>query len=244
MSSSLVVHAPEPCSIRVEQRELDEHGTKVIVLDGVLRDVDAVRSAALDLSYAEADSYYPGVTATPDWDPAPLAAALRPYLEGPADLSAIRLWCSMVTKRAADLTPEQSVPHWDGAGMGGVIYLNPPAQCRGGTAFYRHRATGLIAAPNTMSIPLYLLMRRHGFERYDDFIRWVIKPPADGSEFALDSTDDWELNELVEMRYNRLVLFDGRLFHSGYVEDGTFEGAATQRRLTINFAIPEPEGQP
>ncbi len=244
MSGYLVLHAREPCSIRVEQRELDEHGTKVIVLDGVLRDVDAVRSAALDLSYAEADSYYPGVTAAPDWDPAPLAAALRPYLEAPADLPAIRLWCSMVTKRAAELTPEQSVPHWDGAATGGVLYLNPPAQCWGGTAFYRHRATGLVAAPSEMTIPLYLLMRRHGFERYQDFIAWVKRAPADPTGFVLDSTDDWELIELVEMRYNRLVMFDGCLFHSGYLRDGAFKEEATQRRLTVNFAIAEPEGQP
>ena len=38
---------------------------------------------------------------------------------------------------------EARAPHIDTVMLAGVVYLNLPEQCRGGTAFYRHRATGI-----------------------------------------------------------------------------------------------------
>ena len=38
-----------------------------------------------------------------------------------------------------------------------------------------------------------------------------------------DGNEHWELMKLVEMRFNRLVVYDGRIPHTVYLEPGSFE---------------------
>jgi hypothetical protein len=128
------------------------------------------------------------------------------------------------------------MPHSDGLDVAGVIYLNPPGQCRGGTAFYRHRRSGLSALPTAVEPAVAELMRREGLWTLGQFAAWIMSPPADGPRgFITGSTTDWELTALVPMRFNRLVLYNGRLFHSGYLDDGWFGETPARRRLTLNL---------
>lgn len=57
------------------------------------------------------------------------------------------------------------VPHvdaYDGILMTGLIYLNLPEQCRGGTALFRHRETGLVAVPAQEDADARAAMRKVG----------------------------------------------------------------------------------
>src|SRR5262249_13908223 len=47
----------------------------------------------------------------------------------------------------------------------------------------------------------------------------------------------WELTEVIPIRFNRLVLFNAKLFHSAHVPEGTFGGEAATRRLTQNLYL-------
>lgn len=111
--------------------------------------------------------------------------------------------------------------HVDGlAEWTGIVYLNPPEQCEGGTVFYRHKVTGLEGPPAPFE------MINYGFQSALDFERQIIETQS------LDMTQ-WQETSFIGMRFNRLVLFRGNeMFHShthGFGE--TFENS----RLTQNF---------
>ncbi len=59
-------------------------------------------------------------------------------------------------------------------------------------------------------------------------------PRQDGAGFITQSNDEWDFLHLVAMKYNRLVLYKGQAFHSGYIEDGWFGESLATRRLTLN----------
>jgi hypothetical protein len=101
-----------------------------------------------------------------------------------------------------------------GVDWSGVLYLNRPEQCRGGTHFFRHRPTGTDHAPVAAA----------------DLTRCDAKTPQEAHDRILgqDSNDEtqWEPLVTVPMRFNRLVLFRPLLWHSagdGFgtsIEDG------------------------
>ena len=68
----------------------------------------------------------------------------------------------------------------------GVLYLTPNAPPDSGTSFYRHRATG--------------------FYRFDE-----AQQPMLDREGGDDSK--WEETDRIANKYNRLVLYDSKLFH-------------------------------
>jgi hypothetical protein len=93
-----------------------------------------------------------------------------------------------------------SAPHADPSYFSGVIYLNTPEECSGGTAFYRNKKTGLE----------YSL-----FTEKDN-------PVLNNHEYLTDSNKDWELIDIIEMKYNRFVMYQGNIFHSAYIKSNWF----------------------
>lgn len=65
-----------------------------------------------------------------------------------------------------------------------------------GTAFYRHKATGMLEMPS-----------------FEDMAKMGIEAQMTHDMAARDS-DDWEQVGFVEGKYNRAVIFDAPLFHS------------------------------
>ena len=175
------------------------------------------------------------LTAPATLDATPIQDAVEALAGVAIDRDRFEVRYAMVTSPASDLQPFQCMPHFDPADLAGVVYLNAPAQCRGGTAFYRHRATGLEAAPRPTDLDLVVLCMRAGVMGLDALLDLVMQPPAHPTGYIRDSNETWELNHLVPMRFNRLVLYDGRAFHSGYVEEGDFASDHAGRRLTLNF---------
>ncbi|MEX1362713.1 MAG: DUF6445 family protein [Nannocystaceae bacterium] len=108
--------------------------------------------------------------------------------------------------------------HFDRFRWIGIVYLNLPEQCRGGTSLFTHRATGIDRWPQ-----LYRRMQQQpGYERrvFDDLARM----------------DRWEESLRVSMAFNRLVLFDSRMFHQA----PCYFGATLDRaRLTLNVFFDE-----
>ena len=162
----------------------------VVIIDGFYRDPDGVRATALHLDYRSSGSAYPGLRAVPDWDWTPLTRVVRRCTGAAVTAADVDVSYCMLTARGCDLPPAQRVPHVDRAALAGVVFLNLPAQCRGGTAFYRHRATGLEQLPP------------------DESVRGVVMAPPrrPPRSFITDSTKEWERLALIEMRYNRLIL--------------------------------------
>jgi len=81
----------------------------------------------------------------------------------------------------------------------GVVYLNRPEDCQGGTAFWRHKKYDIIACPTVDEI------RSKGR-----------RPQRVYAELQADSNevDKWEQIHVAEMKFNRGVFYNSRFFHS------------------------------
>jgi hypothetical protein len=96
----------------------------------------------------------------------------------------------------------------------------------GGTAFYRHRATGLDAVrPDQES----------GFCRLRDKELTESPPPA---AYVTDDMEYFEQTAEVEARFNRLLIYRSQHLHSGVISpDMNFSANPREGRLTANVFI-------
>lgn len=217
---------------------VDHH--KVVVVDEILADPDRVREHALRERFEPPrDVLYPGEVASPDWDFGGLKAMLEQIIGRGFSPAEVTFRLSMLAADGRDLLPAQRRPHADGCLAAGVLFLNPPAQCVGGTGFYRHAATGFEWFPDPESPHHARAAAARGFtlQQVSDALRML---PVQSSGFIRESTTEWELVELVEMKHNRFVLYEGNLFHSAFVADGEFGSDPGSRRLTLNVFVQSP----
>jgi hypothetical protein len=99
---------------------------------------------------------------------------------------------------------------------GAILYLNLPHQCRGGTAFWRHRAADVDRLPPGASPELsnHLL--------------------SDGADEA-----NWDLSSIVGMRWNRCLVYKTNMFHSRLPLTGFGDEPANGRLIAgIMFNCP------
>jgi len=109
----------------------------------------------------------------------------------------------------------------------GVLYLNPPAQCkradgstRDGTNFWRHKRLDIEQVPRTPAEGAAL-----GFDSYDAVREQLIE--EDGNDRS-----QWELQYRVPMKNNRLVFFRPTDWHS---HGENFGSVRTDSRLVQIF---------
>jgi len=84
----------------------------------------------------------------------------------------------------------------------GILYMNLPEQCRGGTTFFRHKALGIDEIPGDPEA-----IRRLGFKDREDMRLSLVE--RDGKDRG-----KWEATMTVPMRFNRLILFRPWMWHS------------------------------
>jgi hypothetical protein len=145
------------------------------------------------------------------------------------------------------------------------VFLNLPEQCRGGTGFFRHATTGvesLIPAdvmagrfPDGRSSRQWSLdtmlrdrlwegplrttyARERAADRcanYEHFASMIAGAPGDRYQHIIRSERDWELHQIVEMKFNRLVAFPGYALHSDIFRPEWFGTAPDENRLLLQF---------
>lgn len=101
-----------------------------------------------------------------------------------------------------------------------VLYLNPPEQCRGGTAFWRHRETGFTNFPDESEI------RRIGKspQRVCDKLHGNRNEPG-----------AWEQIHLAEMKFNRAICYSTKAFHSRWPLEAFGDTRETARMIVAMF---------
>ena len=99
-----------------------------------------------------------------------------------------------------------------------LLYLNRSADCHGGTGFYSHKETGLQEI-HYNSKPALAVMKKMGIDG-NELWAMLLKDARDSSK--------WELTQLVKMKYNRMLIYNGTLFHS-HVLDFSEKQKAIQR---------------
>lgn len=109
------------------------------------------------------------------------------------------------------------LPHVDTGHISSFLYLNSPQLCKGGTGIYRHVPTNAIHADQT-----------------DTTLDWLAQKPLEKN--LTESTEEWKLELMVEMKFNRLVAFNSSVIHKIYWpdEEQPFKQDIRESRLTLN----------
>ncbi|MBX7526276.1 DUF6445 family protein [Qipengyuania vesicularis] len=184
-----------------------------LVVDDFLEQPDAFRKQALSLDYPDIKGNYPGRNSQQRLQ-IPGVERYVSQLVGeplkPIDPLESHGKCRITL--ASD--PRRGAIHVDKSQWSAILYLTLPEHCRGGTEFFRHKATGLERSPITDREAIAL-----GLRGRDAVIDQTIG--KDGMKRSA-----WEKTMDIPMRYNRLVMLRPWLFHTagpGFgktVEDG------------------------
>lgn len=225
-----------------------------LVIDDFFIDPQYVRSLALSLDYRKGRGTYPGYEARISIAPDSILERVLPLIDPRLRVAPPYrdvLVFSMMHEGSDPKLRHYPHPHADhgitseSACIAAIVFLNPPEQCRGGTAFYRHRETGLCESRGEITEGLAAFMLKHQLASVQDALALIEQAdlpedPEGEWGYITESNDLWEKLALVEMRWNRLVVFDGLLFHNPYLRSGDFGRSAEQRRLTLNtfFELP------
>jgi len=221
----------------MEVQYVEVAGTPALVIDNVYRDPDYVRGLALSLAYRREAGAYPGYLAFISISGNPMLELVNALM---AEVLGHRVGFTpyyrddfafaVITKRGDELTDGQRKPHCDGfCAFAGLVYLNLPEQCAGGTSFWRHRRTGLELALGSEGAAQRLALSK-------ELQKEIEAEPADpGTGYLIASNASWEMTQVLKMKYNRFVFYSSNIFHSPLYDERDFGDTLETRRLTQNF---------
>ncbi|MES2043187.1 MAG: DUF6445 family protein [Pseudomonadota bacterium] len=204
-------------------------GQPVVVIDGFAPDPRRFTEDAAFLAFRPIGEHYPGLRAVV----APvmlrdLLGALEPVVAetfGIAAFEVIDAFYSLVTTPPSALAPIQRLPHFDGVEDGQLAllhYLSP--EPRGGTAFYRHRATGFESV-DAARLGAY----RTALDA--DLRRVGLPDPA----YIAGDTALFEQVARFDAVFNRAILYRSNTLHCADIpEDMTLSADPATGRLTVN----------
>jgi len=197
----------------------------IVVVDDFYKDPFKVRDLALNSVYKDVTRLnYPGLQSIKDYSSKDMTVEFTKILSRPLEIDPTKLTFGRFRIMLKETRSRLKVHLDGGAHWTGVLYLNLPKQCEGGTGFYRHKATGLNGRASNKEI------KDHGFESWTEMENAMIEKDT------LDS-NSWEQTDLVAMKFNRLVLFKGNeLFHC---HTHSFGKNKQDGRLTQNFFFNE-----
>ncbi|HWT13521.1 MAG TPA: DUF6445 family protein [Allosphingosinicella sp.] len=222
------------CEASLERIGLEQE--PVLVLDGMMSDPsELIEYAAREVAFAPAwgpEGGYPGIRA-----PAPLnyvgavVRALNPMIErafGLAGVRLVRAECnfSLVTLPPDRLAPLQTIPHADTVDPLQFAVLHYLCDARfGGTAFYRHKATGF----ETLTPE-----RQPAFnEVRDEELREAAAPA-----YIVGDTPHYAQTASFEAAMGRIIVYRSRTLHSGQIGPGApLSEDPRLGRLTANIFV-------
>ncbi|MEL6661432.1 MAG: DUF6445 family protein [Pseudomonadota bacterium] len=200
----------------------------LVIIDDFAEEPEALFETACAQAYSPRGVHYPGVRAQAD--PAYLGArmdllkeVLTDVFDMPRGAALVECAFSLVTTPRDALTPIQRIPHFDSTDPGRLALLHYLCDERGGgTAFYRHRASGF----ETIS------QDRHS--AYGAALQKEVDALPD-SGYVDGDTDLFEETGRVAARFNRMVIYRGYRLHSGVIPTGLpLSSEPREGRLTVN----------
>lgn len=149
----------------------------------------------------------------------------------PSQLQQIDSYFSLVCTPAAQLSPMQSVPHFDRPcpdELAAIYYLCD--ERHGGTSFYRHRSTGYEAiTPERQS-------------QYHQALQADFQKHGIPAGYICGNTPLFEVIATVPARFNRLVLYRCSSLHSGDIKpDYSYDLNPVSGRFTIASFLSAPK---
>ncbi len=212
----------------IRAARIGAEGVPVVIVDGFAPDCAALRVAASAASFGPAAAHYPGIRAPL---PAEYLASVRGaiatiFAEAFGLARSARVLdasFSMVTRPAAKLSLGQRIPHVDAHDPGRIAMVHFLCDAdQGGTAFFRHRATGFETIGHDRSAHYWAVLSHE--------LRSELSAPA----YIRDTTALFERTALIEPRANRALFYPSMLLHSGAIAaDATLSADPAVGRLTI-----------
>jgi hypothetical protein len=219
---------------RIQTLQVETH--KLLVIDDFLNTPESLVNCATQSTFSPYPGYetrkgYPGIRAPVPQDYSYnitiyLEPIIKRELEIPAHLNIRKSPCafSLLTMQPETLGPLQRTPHFDSSTpyhVAVLLYLCD--EHHGGTAFYRHIATGLdqITA-NTR-------------EQYLDICYEEINSKRPKADYIKDSTELYTKIGMVQAKFNRLVIYKGSILHTPFIETTvSIDSNPRTGRLTVN----------
>ena len=231
--SSSPISTPQGWAIALDRAEtghFSQGAHALVTIPGFLDTPENAVADAILQDFAKITPQYPGVRAP--LDPAVCAAwldVLGPHLDlwfEPAPRGwEMQAWFSLVTTPPGDLIPMQRLPHVDGtdpAQIAMMLYLHRTGH--GGTAFFRHRSTGL----ESLTAETY---PRYAAAVQADYGRTGMPAAA----YPTDGSPHFERTHAVAGHFNEAVFYRGNILHSGVIDnDAPLSSDPRTGRLTIN----------
>ncbi|MFT4075955.1 MAG: DUF6445 family protein [Asticcacaulis sp.] len=221
-----------------ELRVIGNNQSRIVIVDGFTGACERIRNLAAGLAPfpPAAGTYYPGLRRfiTPADTAAQayaddLLQSAAPLINDTYSLNGFDILessFSMVTRGPETLSANQRVPHFDDTDPNylAILHYLSPTQGRG-TAFYRHRATGIerVTAENVDA--LVTLLR--------------LESPQWPQEGYINGSNAWfeQIGE-IEAVPDRLAIYPGSLLHSGIIpSDMPLSADPLMGRLTANLFI-------
>lgn len=175
--------------------------TSFIIIDDFLENPDHIRTLALGLDYPPQTGNYPGRNSVQRLELPGLADYVSQVTGEPLKpIEPLQSHGKCRLTLASD--PKVARVHVDDSQWSGILYLSRPQDCRGGTRFYRHKATGTDRAPIND-----LEAQAMGYASVAEACNAILE--KDSLRMAA-----WEKTFEIPMRFNRLVLLRPWFWHT------------------------------
>jgi hypothetical protein len=210
-----------------------EERQPLLEVTGALPDPEAVIDIAARHRFGQHGPFYPGLRApVSEAISMPLVAPLLGYLVDAFTLSRAPRYCecflSVVTHAPGSLAPIQRLPHFDGVEperLAVLLYLDRTE--RGGTAFYRQRATGFESVDADR------------FEAYRTSLEAEIaRTGLPDPQYIAGDTDTFVQTHRIDGWFNSLVVYRGNTLHCACLpRDFAPDPDPRSGRLTLNLFL-------
>ncbi|MEM7664884.1 MAG: DUF6445 family protein [Pseudomonadota bacterium] len=220
-------------AISLSKTELNNFSSQnhsfAVVNEFMVRPDTAIESIFLQ-NFAKVTPQYPGLRAPLDPGVAQMwLSKLSPILDNAFGKApngwGIQVWSSIVTTPPQELIPMQRLPHVDGTNpdlIAMMLYLHRTDH--GGTAFFRHKSTGLESL-TAETFPQYKAA-------LEADVRRTGMPPA---RYIEDGAPLFERIHASAGTFNQAVFYRGNVLHSGIIDnDAPLPLDPRKGRLTIN----------
>jgi hypothetical protein len=171
------------------------------VIDDFLRNAEEVRRQALGLTYA-VGGRYPGLNSTEKLRIEGLDAVVSQLVRTPLKAPWTNDFSHGSCRIALASDDQQARIHIDQSHWSGILYLSRREDCRGGTEFFRHKATDTDRLPMDEES-----LKAAGYASYEELQHEIL------DKDALDRSK-WEHTITIPMRFNRLVLLQPHYWHT------------------------------
>lgn len=220
--------------LHIEKITFGREAAPLLVIDNFVADPDRLVKKAATAQFASGGRFYPGIRdkAPPSYEHF-LTTRLQPLLAehfGLVSRSLSLTMChfSLVTTAAAQLAPMQRIPHVDTLAREGFATIHYLFKEKlGGTAFYRHRATGYESLDEVRGPEYFRVLESES-----------AGPNRPAVNYINGDTPLFEQIARAEGVFNRMLVYRRNSLHSGSI-DSAFVPDTNPRtgRLSINSFI-------